>query len=121
MTVQAEVTAMAGAEALPRSNGELVFEEPWQARAFGVAVGLVQEQGLDWEDFRRRLIEEIAAPDDAHADASAAAYGYYERWLAALERLVLETGMVSEAELEAEARHIAAEDAHEHDHDGHDH
>jgi hypothetical protein len=47
VTIQADVNAMTGAEALPRSNGELVFEEPWQARAFGVAVGLIQEQKLD--------------------------------------------------------------------------
>jgi nitrile hydratase accessory protein len=112
---------MAGAEALPRSNGELVFAEPWQARAFGIAVGLVQEQGLDWEDFRRRLMEEIAAWEAEHEDVPAGAYSYYERWLAALERLLVETGFASDAEIEAEIRHIAAEDAHDHDHDGHDH
>lgn len=105
---------MTGVEALPRSNGELVFEEPWQARAFGVAVGLVQEQGLDWEEFRRRLIDEIAAWEREHADGRSDAYDYYERWLAALERLVLETGMVSAEEIEAEALHVAAADDHDH-------
>ena len=29
-----EVTGMTGAAALPRRNGELVFEAPWQGRAF---------------------------------------------------------------------------------------
>jgi nitrile hydratase accessory protein len=112
---------MTGAEALPRSNGELVFEEPWQARAFGIAVGLVQEQGLDWEEFRSRLIEEIAAWEGEHAEAATGSYSYYERWLAALERLLVETGLASDAEIEAEIRHVAAEDEHDHDHHGHDH
>jgi nitrile hydratase accessory protein len=120
VSVEAEVNAMAGAEALPRSNGELVFEEPWQARAFGVAVGLVQEQDLDWEEFRGRLIDEIGSWEREHGVAASGAYGYYERWLAALERLVLETEMVSEAELEEEILHVEAADAHHHDH-AHDH
>ena len=109
---------MTGAEALPRRNGELVFEEPWQARAFGVAVGLVQEQGLDWEEFRSRLIDEVGAWEREHGDAPDGAYDYYERWLAALERLVLETGMVSAEDIEAEIREVAAEDDHG---DGHHH
>ena len=114
MTVQTEVTAMTGAEALPRSNGELVFEAPWQARAFGVAVGLVQEQELDWEAFRSRLIDEIAVWEREHPESDG--YEYYERWLAALERLVLETGMVSAQEVEAEVLRVAAADLHDHGH-----
>jgi nitrile hydratase accessory protein len=117
VTVQAEVTSMAGAAAMPRSNGELVFEEPWQARAFGVAVALVEEQGLEWEEFRGRLIDEIGAWEREHGPGSGDAYSYYERWLAALERLVLERGMVSSAELEEEILHVAASDAHDHPHD----
>jgi nitrile hydratase accessory protein len=108
---------MTGAAALPRSNGELVFEEPWHARAFGLAVGLVRHRGLDWDDFRARLVEEISAWEHANPDASGDAYEYYARWLAALERLLLETGLVSEAELRHEIEHIEAEDHHHHPHD----
>ena len=117
MTVQPEVTAMTGAEALPRSNGELVFEAPWQARAFGVAVGLVQSQGLDWEAFRSRLIEQIAAWESTHRSALSDSYEYYEHWLVALERLVLETGMLSAADLDAEIAQIAEADLHDHGRD----
>ena len=116
MSVQAEVAAMTGAEALPRSNGELVFEEPWQARAFGVAVGLVREQRLDWEEFRGRLIEEIAAWEREHPGAPVGAYSYYERWYSALERLVLERGLATAAEIEEEVHHVLAEDEHGHHH-----
>jgi nitrile hydratase accessory protein len=117
VSARSAVGSMTGVEALPRSNGELVFAEPWQARAFGVAIGLIQEQGLDWEEFRRRLIDEITAWEREHHDRSTEAYEYYERWLAALERLVLETGMVSSEEIEAEVLHVAAADDHDHGHD----
>ena len=104
---------------LPRRNGELVFEAPWQARAFGVAVALCEEQGIDWEAFRSRLIEEIGAWEREHA-ADTSDWDYYERWLASLERLVLELGLVGGAEVEARIAQIAHADSHDHDHD-HDH
>ena len=116
VSVQAEVDAMSGAEALPRSNGELVFAEPWQARAFGVAIGLVQAQGLDWESFRRHLIDEIGTWEREHRAAEGDTYEYYERWLAALERLVLERGLVSAGELEAATLQAAGDHGHGHDH-----
>jgi nitrile hydratase accessory protein len=117
VNVQSDLNAMTGGAAPPRSNGELVFDEPWQARAFGVAVGLVREQKVDWEEFRRRLIDEIGAWESDRRGAPGDAYAYYEHWLAALERLVIETGMVSAEELEAEARQIAAANLHDHGHD----
>jgi nitrile hydratase accessory protein len=118
MTVDATITATTGVAALPRSNGELVFEEPWQARAFGIAVGLVQAQGLDWEVFRGRLIDEIRSEG---ADEPSEPWSYYERWLAALERMVVELAMVSRAEIDARAARIAHEMEHEHDDHRHGH
>jgi nitrile hydratase accessory protein len=108
--------AMAGDATPPRSNGELVFDEPWHARVFGLAVGIAEEQGLDWEHFRTRLIEEIGAWEREHATSPRMVYSYYELWAAALERLVIETGLVSARELENEIRCTAAEDAHDHVH-----
>ena len=40
---------MTGRPRLPRANGELVFEAPWQSRAFGIAIALVERQASDWE------------------------------------------------------------------------
>ena len=92
MTVRpgAEVTDMSGPAALPRRNGELVFEAPWQGRVFGMALAVVERLGVQWTEFQRRLIAEIAA----HPDAP-----YYDSWLAALERLVLEHGLATSEEL----------------------
>ena len=87
-----------GATAVPRKNGELVFAAPWQGRAFGMAVALSESGAYDWEEFRQRLIAEIGAADEAD-DPS----GYYERWLAAFERLLIERGVVAATELDERA------------------
>ena len=108
-----------GPAAPPRANGELVFESPWESRAFGVAVALCERRGYDWEEFRSRLIVEIAAWEAAHSGEGDAPWSYYERWLASLERLLLDEGLVSAAEL-AERTAAVAHEA-EHEHDGHDH
>lgn len=85
-----DVTGMTGATALPRRNGELVFDAPWQGRALGMALAVVDRLGLPWAEFQRRLIEEIGArPEEP----------YWNAWLAALERLVVEHGAVGGGEL----------------------
>jgi nitrile hydratase accessory protein len=65
---------------LPRRNGELVFEAPWEGRAFGLAAAYVEASGVGWAAFRAHLIAAIA---DLPAGTP-----YYEAWVEALERLV---------------------------------
>jgi nitrile hydratase accessory protein len=84
------LAALAGAAAPPARGGDLVFAAPWQGRALAMALGVVDRLGLDWDAFRTRLVAEI----DAHPHRE-----YYESWLAALERLVLDTGLATPAEL----------------------
>ena len=92
---ESQIASMDGELALPRSNGELVFAAPWEGRAFGMAVVLNEGGAYEWGEFQRRLAEAIAdAPPDDEGSV------YYERWLASLERLLLENGMVSREELE---------------------
>ncbi len=99
----------------PRSNGELVFTEPWESRAFGVAVALHDAGVVDFEAFRTRLIGEIGDWEASHP-AGDEDYRYYERWLTALERTVLGEGIVERASLDA-ARHTIAHDwDHDHSH-----
>ena len=89
--------------AVPRKNGELVFAAPWEGRVFGMAVALSDNRVTDWDAFRDRLAAEIAAAEE-HGDDS----GYYERWLASFERLLLETGLVEAEELDARTAEYAA-------------
>jgi nitrile hydratase accessory protein len=57
---------------------EVPFTAPWEGRVFAMAVALVRERGLPWDEFRSRL---VAAIDEAPERP------YYESWLVALERL----------------------------------
>jgi nitrile hydratase accessory protein len=107
------VTAAEGPAAPPRANGELVFRAPWESRAFGVAIALHDAGAIDYEDFRSRLIGEISAHADADADDGS---DYYERWLDALQQLLVERGIVSTAELDARSVEIAHAWDHDHAH-----
>lgn len=98
------VGAMTGAAAPPRRNGELVFDAPWQGRAFGTALALVQRLGLPWSEFQRHLIAAIAA----HPDAP-----YYDSWVTALERLVVERGHATTDELAHAAQAVRHAAEHE--------
>ncbi len=82
---------VADLDALPRKNGELVFEAPWQGRAFGMAAVLRNERGLEWDAFRGALIETIAREPDAP---------YYASWLAALERVLLDRDVLTKQEID---------------------
>jgi nitrile hydratase accessory protein len=86
------VAATAG---VPRKNGELVFDAPWQARVFGMAVALSEDARYDWEEFRQELIRAVA-----EAEASGGPFEYYEAWLQAFERLLAGKGLVAPAELD---------------------
>ena len=102
-------TTMGGDAALPRKNGALVFEAPWEGRAFGLAVAMNEDGVYEWRDFRDHLATEIA-----DAEAGGTGTTYYERWVASLETLVLEQGLVSREELD---KRTAEYESGERDHD----
>jgi len=86
--------ALGDAAPLPRDNGELVFDEPWQGRALGMAVVALDRLGVPWADFRRHLAIAIAAHPVSHAESPATAY--YAAWLDALETLLAERRLIDQ-------------------------
>lgn len=105
----AEILGTNSETSLPRSNGELVFEKPWESRAFGLAAALAEAGVFNWSDFQASLISAIADRDEAKP------YRYYECWLAALEALVVGRGVISKQDLD-----VLVEDFSKRPH-GHDH
>jgi nitrile hydratase accessory protein len=83
-----------GPAAIPRRNGEPVFNEPWESRVFGMAVGLCERGFYDWDEFRERLITEISSADEPGGTST-----YYESFLKALERLMLDKCICRREEL----------------------
>jgi nitrile hydratase accessory protein len=95
------VTTMMGAEdSPPRNNGALCFGQEWERTAFGIALGLSRAGYFEWEDFRQQLIAAIGRWETSHAvyDDS---WNYYECWLAALEATIVETGLLTSADIAA--------------------
>jgi nitrile hydratase accessory protein len=82
---------IADVEGLPRKNGELVFEAPWQGRAFGLAAVMSKRHGFEWDKFRGALIDRIAGQPNAP---------YYASWVAALERVLIDRNVLTKAEID---------------------
>ena len=88
MTVDRNAAAQATAAipGIPHDQEGPVFREPWEARAFAMAVAL-HGRGLftwpEWADTLAREIKQAQAEGDADTGET-----YYQHWLAALEKLV---------------------------------
>jgi nitrile hydratase accessory protein len=84
----AKVDAALGMAApLPRTNGELVFEEVWQGRALGLGIVVLERSGASWSEFRDHLVAAIAAHMPMPGESAATAY--YTAWLDAVEALLV--------------------------------
>jgi nitrile hydratase accessory protein len=67
-----------------------VFNAPWQAYAFALAVQLSEQGVFDWSEWTQTLATEIRnAGDDDQPDQ------YYHHWLNALEKLLIQHGIIS--------------------------
>jgi nitrile hydratase accessory protein len=78
---------------LPRDLGDApAFAEPWQAKAFALAVELNARGAFAWREFSAALARACAAEPD-----------YWRAWLAALEAVLAERGLAAPAEVGATA------------------
>jgi nitrile hydratase accessory protein len=110
-----------GAAAPPRSNGELVFAEPWESRAFGMALTLSDAGAFTWDAFRDRLIARIGAWE-AERGVDDPSFRYYDHWLAALEDVLVGSGSLGTGDVEARSTELAERPAgHDHRDEGHGH
>ena len=94
---QAALQATASLPGIPRDDEGPVFREPWEARAFAMALAL-HAQGLftwpEWADALAGQIKRAQAAGDADTGET-----YYKHWLAALEHLVAAKNVVPASEL----------------------
>jgi nitrile hydratase accessory protein len=67
------------------------FDEPWEAQTFALVVSLNERGVFTWNEWTEAV---AAAPEE----------GYYERWLATLERLLTARGL-TDADSLARYRH----------------
>jgi len=128
---------LTGAGAPPMANGELVFDAPWQGRVFGMARVLCEAGVFSWDEFRLRLISNIAIWEQQYSEQPAVhdetvhdelVHGksvydtpvynenvYYEIFLQSLSMLLANKNQYTEAELTVREAEILAR-PHGHDH-----
>ena len=92
-------------EAPPRRDGHLYFDRDWERLAFGVAIALSKQGHYEWEDFRQQLISKIGEWEEEHGTDDPS-WDYYQRWLAALEEILVESEVLAPGELEARMAEI---------------
>jgi nitrile hydratase accessory protein len=97
------VASLPEAGRIPRKDGDLAFDTPWQIRAFGIAVAAHRAGHYAWTDFQRELMWAIREWE-ATPEAERGEWQYYDRWVAALEHLVLSTGLVDPDAYEAKTQ-----------------
>lgn len=94
---QAALQATASLPGIPRDDEGPVFREPWEARAFAMALAL-HARGLftwpEWADALAKQIKHAQAEGDADTGET-----YYRHWLATLEHLVAAKNVAPAGEL----------------------
>jgi len=99
-------------EQLIRNDNGALFADKAAARAVAIVVRLFEESHYDWPEWVDRFSAEIGAPgyfSDAGQDAEMALTGdaaninrnYARLWLQACERLLVEKGLLTRAEIDA--------------------
>lgn len=100
LSLERLVSALPESGKIPRKDGgDLAFDTPWQVRAFGMAVAAHRAGHYDWPTFQRELMWAIREWEDA-PEGDRGEWHYYDRFVAALEHLVLTSGMVDSHEYE---------------------
>jgi len=76
-------------------DDEPVFQAPWEAQAFAMAVQLHERGLFTWEEWCAAISDEIH---------SGTKRDYYRHWLRALEKIVAEKNLTSSSELSRRSR-----------------
>jgi nitrile hydratase accessory protein len=78
--------------ALPRDKDGPVFNQPWEAKAFALAVRLSEAGCFTWPEWVRTFSQEIkTAQERGDPDLGDT---YYQHWLNALEKICATKGLV---------------------------
>jgi nitrile hydratase accessory protein len=83
---------------LPCDAGGPVFNAPWEAQAFAMALALYERGQFSWKEWAQTLADVIAeVRQRGEADTGE---HYYRHWQTALERIAARKGLVSDASLQ---------------------
>ena len=93
LTPQQAMRAAVAVPGVPRDEDGPVFREPWEARAFAMALALHEAGVFTWKEWAETLgaqIKRAQAAGDPDTGET-----YYRHWLATLETLVAAKGVTT--------------------------
>jgi nitrile hydratase accessory protein len=93
LTPQQAMRAAVAVPGVPRDEDGPVFREPWEARAFAMALALHEAGVFSWKEWTETLgtqIKRAQAAGDPDTGET-----YYQHWLATLETLVAAKGVTT--------------------------
>jgi len=90
---RAAVEATSALPDIPHDADGPVFREPWEAQAFAMALALHAYGLFTWNEWAAALADEIKRAQ-AKGDPDSGET-YYRHWLATLERLIADKGVVT--------------------------
>jgi nitrile hydratase accessory protein len=77
------------------------FDAPWQAQAFAIVVGLNKAGYFGWDEWVSAFSKEIARSPARTGENKSDTY--YRQWLAALEQIVVQRGLLDPKDTEERA------------------
>jgi nitrile hydratase accessory protein len=87
-------------------EGDKAFDEPWQIRAFALAIGAHEAGEFEWTVFQSALIDSIK--DWEERNDSDADFSYYEHWVRALEVVLSGAGKLDSDILDSKTQEVLA-------------
>lgn len=99
MALETAQIALLRSRSLPVcADGDMVFKEPWEARAFALVVTLSQSGYFTWAEWVDCFALQVTRATDMEA-AGQTPKTYYEQWVDAAESLLVAKGLAAEDQL----------------------
>ena len=103
-------------ESLVGAGEQRAFNEPWEVRAFAMAVAAYHNGQYEWSEFQLSLIDSIKTWENGDGSEP---WSYYEHWLEALETVLAGNGALSDAALDEKTRAVLATPKNANHHEAH--
>ncbi|MCW2720165.1 MAG: hypothetical protein QOG20_84 [Pseudonocardiales bacterium] len=100
-------------------GGDRAFNEPWELRAFAMAVAAYHSGQYEWSEFQLSLIDSIKKWEEAGVSENPAPWSYYEHWLEALETVLAGNGALSDAALDERTKAVLSTPKNANHHEAH--
>jgi nitrile hydratase accessory protein len=93
---------------LPSRPPQIVFNEPWEVRAFAIAVAAHKTGHYPWSDFQQALVASIRTWEASGPQVGDPPWSYYEHWLNALEAVLDNHGAVAPGAVDRRTQEVLA-------------